>query len=80
MHGSKLALAAAFAFALSTPALAEITIEEVIAIARDNGMETFREVERDDGRWEVEGRDADGRELEIYIHAETGEVLGVERD
>jgi hypothetical protein len=53
------------------PAAAQnrIEIEDAIRIARENGIVAFREVERDDGRWEVEGRDAEGRKLELDIDA-----------
>ncbi len=74
------AVAAALAVLVATPALAQITIEEVIAIARDHGMEQFKDVELDDGKWEVDGHDADGRELEIDIDAMSGEVLNIDHD
>lgn len=73
-------MAGAIMLAFATPAVADITAEEAIAIAREHGMETVEEVDRDDGKWEVEGRDADGRELEIDIDIATGEVLKIERD
>lgn len=70
--------------ALTTSAAAtaatELTIEEIIAISRDNGIESFREVERDDAHWEVEGRDVDGRQIELDIDARTGEILEIDRD
>ncbi len=74
------ALAAALGLAFTAPALADIPVEEAIAIARDNGMATVDEVDRDDGKWEIEGRDANGRELEIDISIATGEVLKIEHD
>jgi uncharacterized membrane protein YkoI len=66
----------------ATPALAQtISIEEAIAIAREAGVVTVEEVDLDDGReWEVEGRDAQGREIEVDIDARTGAVIKVERD
>ena len=44
------------------------------------GMVRVVEVERDDGRIEVEGYDATGRELDIYMDATGQRVLRVERD
>jgi uncharacterized membrane protein YkoI len=38
------------------------------------------EVDRDDGKWEVEGKDASGREIEVDIDARSGKVVKVERD
>lgn len=57
-----------------------VTVEEAIRIARGAGVASVEEVECDDGRWEVEGRDARGREIEVDIDARTGRVIKVERD
>ena len=48
-------------------------------IARENGMARIGEIERDDGGWEIEGRDRNGRELEIELGRD-GQVLSLERD
>lgn len=70
---TRLLLAVAVAFGLILPAAAQqrgITIEEVIRIARQEGMVEIVEIDReDDGGWEVEGRDANGRKLELEIDA-----------
>ena len=72
---------------LSTPALAQdagcggpVSAAEAIRIATDAGVALVREVECDDGEWEVEGRDAYGRKIEVEIHATTGRVINIERD
>ncbi len=65
---------------LAGPALAEISAEDAIRIAQENGVASVTEVDRDDGKWEVEGRDADGREIEVDVDATSGAVLKVERD
>lgn len=44
------------------------------------GYRDFREVELDDGKYEVEGRDAEGREVEIDVDARSGAILKVEHD
>lgn len=54
--------------------------EQAIEIARGVGVALIKELECDDGRWEVEGRDARGREIEVEIDPRTGRVLKVERD
>jgi len=83
-----LALGLAFG-PMSAPVLAQqpsaaskgtISVEDARRIASENGMKTFKELEIDDGHWEVEGRDANGRELEIRIDGRTGAVLKIKHD
>jgi len=79
---------AALAACLGGPALADradrcrgpVTAERAIQIAREAGVATVREVECDDGVWEVDGRDAAGREIEVEIDPQSGRVLKVDRD
>lgn len=47
---------------------------------RQAGMVRVLEVERDDGRIEVEGFDAKGREIEIQMDAAGQRILRIERD
>jgi uncharacterized membrane protein YkoI len=72
---------------LAGPALADdglcrtgITAEEAIRIARDAGVARVQEVDCDDNRWEVEGRDAQGRKIEVEVHARDGRVIEVDRE
>ena len=44
------------------------------------GIVRVKEVERDDGRIEVEGVDRNGRELKVYMDARGQRVLNVRRD
>lgn len=80
-------LALAVAVALPGPAMAQtattpaiLTLDEARAIATRSGMVQIEEIslDDDDGTWEIEGRDAAGREVELEIDARTGAV--VERD
>lgn len=71
--------ATAVAF-FATPALAEIGMDDARRIAGEHGVVTFEEVERDDNKWEVEGRDAAGREIELDIDRRTGAVVKREVD
>lgn len=73
---------------LPLPALADddrqirapaISVEQAIRIARGYGMVIVTEVEREDGGWEIEGKDHRGRKLEVKINAK-GQVTSVERD
>ncbi|WP_161988448.1 PepSY domain-containing protein [Elioraea sp. Yellowstone] len=59
---------------------AEVRAERAIAIAREAGVALVEDLECDDGRWDIEGRSANGREIEIRIDPRTGRVLRVERD
>ncbi len=52
---------------------------EAVAIARANGVVRIHDVEREDGGWEVEGRDRRGRDIEIEID-NRGRVTEIERD
>lgn len=50
------------------------TAEQAIEIAKQHGIVTVDEVDRDDNEWEVEGRDAQGREIEVEIDIRTGQA------
>ncbi|MFG6159431.1 PepSY domain-containing protein [Halomonas sp. 1390] len=59
--------------------MSEAEVREAMVLAMDEGLAEFEEVEVDrDGRIEIEGRDADGRELEVKSRG--GELLEVEQD
>lgn len=57
-----------------------ISRAEAIRIARDHGLQRVKEIELDDGKWEIEGRTRHGREIEIDISAHSGRVLELEID
>jgi uncharacterized membrane protein YkoI len=82
-----LGLAAGLAFfSLPVPAettgsgAATISIEEARRIAAQNGISAIREIELDDGHWEIEGTDRAGNKLEMEIDARSGKVVKMERD
>ncbi len=81
---SALATLGLTALILGPPALAQnrgfITAEQAIEIAKQQGLVTVEEVERDDGKWEVEGKDVSGREIEVDIDARSGQIVKIERD
>jgi uncharacterized membrane protein YkoI len=63
------------------PALAgPVSIDDVRAMAFDKGIVKIEEVELDDGMWEVEGYDANGREIEMKVDAASGNIVKLERD
>jgi uncharacterized membrane protein YkoI len=46
-----------------------------------NGVVSVREVDLEkNDEWKVEGRDAEGREIEVELSAHDGKVRKVERD
>lgn len=52
-----------------------------IEIAKAQGLVTLREINlEDNGEWELEGRDAAGREIEVDISARDGVVMKLDRD
>lgn len=57
-----------------------ISRAQAVAIARSVGVVRVEEVECDDDEWEVEGRDASGREIEVEISARTGRIREIDRD
>ncbi len=65
------------AYARQAPA---ISIEQATKIARDAGLVMIREIELDDGKWEIEGRTQAGERRELHIDATSGKTLRNERD
>lgn len=74
-----IALAAPFALAQGTTSDL-LSREQVIEIATKQGMVHVKEIELDDGEWEIEGCSADRRELEIDLHSRTGDILKYDLD
>jgi uncharacterized membrane protein YkoI len=84
----------AAALALPLPALAQapatntpagagapaISMDEARRIANENGMVRIEEISLADGKWEIEGRDSTGAEIEIDLRASDGTVIKMERD
>jgi uncharacterized membrane protein YkoI len=56
-----------------------LTIEDVRAMAFDKGIATIKEIELDDGIWEVEGRDESGHKIEMKVDARSGEIVKLRR-
>lgn len=74
------------ALALATPAAAQsiipaVPMEEAQQIAADAGVVTIESTEmNDDGRWEIDGRDSAGREMDVDIDATTGRIVNLDVD
>ena len=51
------------------------------SIAKANGVVELREIDLEDNEeWKVEGRDAQGREIEVELSARDGKVREIERN
>lgn len=62
------------------PGAPAISMDEARRIATDNGVVRIEEISLDDGKWEIEGRDSTGAEIEIDLRASDGTVIKIERD
>ncbi|WP_158639220.1 PepSY domain-containing protein [Elioraea rosea] len=86
LAGSAILIAAVLLF-ISSPARADddcrgmpVTRAQAIAIAQTVGLVRVEEVDCDDDEWEVEGRSASGREMEVEIDARSGQIKEIEYD
>ena len=52
-----------------------LSMEQILAKVKEQGFTEIYEVERERGVYEVKTRDAEGRLMELYLDAKTGEVL-----
>jgi len=51
-----------------------LSMERVIAKLKEQGYSDISEIERENDRYCVDARDADGKEVELYVDAKTGEI------
>ncbi|WP_454633397.1 PepSY domain-containing protein [Bradyrhizobium cenepequi] len=56
-----------------------ISMQRALAIATDLGLVTVSDTEFAGDEWQVEGRDIEGRYMEVDVDARTGAVLNVDR-
>jgi uncharacterized membrane protein YkoI len=74
-------LAFSFAFALPAAAAAPyVSVDDVRNMALDRGVTKIKEIELDDGVWELEGWDATGHEIEMKVDARSGAIIKMKRD
>ncbi|WP_315836883.1 PepSY domain-containing protein [Bradyrhizobium prioriisuperbiae] len=69
---------------LPTPAAADssgsiISMQQAIYVANRIGVIGVNEIQFDDGRWHIEGRDPAGRTINVNVDGRTGEILNVDR-
>jgi|ADGO01.1.fsa_nt_gi hypothetical protein len=58
-----------------TQSAQELDIKEIIAKLESAGYTKIRDIERDDGLWEVEATNSAGRRVELHIDPVSGKVL-----
>jgi Peptidase propeptide and YPEB domain len=73
-----LPLVVAQAEAPDQSATAARSLGEVVNALEAQGYTDFREIERDDGRYEVEARNSEGKMVEVYVDTVTLKVVGDE--
>ncbi|MGX9962802.1 PepSY domain-containing protein [Roseomonas sp. F4] len=82
--GAMLVIPPALAQAPAQPAAGrcagQVDINRAIEVARGAGVVRIDKAECDDGLWEVEGRDAQDRKIEVDVDPRDGRVVKVERD
>ena len=52
-----------------------LSAKEIITALEGQGYTDFREIEREGSSYEVKARNRDGRFVEVYVSAETGQVV-----
>ena len=62
------------------PAPNDISMDQAREIATKEGYSNILSIEFDDGQWEIDALDSNGREIDIDIDAATGKVVGVRND
>jgi len=56
-----------------------VTLQQALAVAQDIGVVTVQNTHFDGDQWEIEGRDINGKWIEVDVDARTGEVRDVDR-
>ena len=57
-----------------------LSIEDAIARVKAKGYTDVEAVERDRGGYEIEARDSNGAEAEVFVDAETGDIRSARDD
>lgn len=58
-----------------TTAKGQFSMEQIIEKAKKHGYSDISEIEREDDRFCVEARDQDGKRVEVFFDAKTGEIV-----
>lgn len=73
------ALADSYGRCGSVPNEQWMKVDQVAAKVAERGY-TVRSIEPDDGCWEVDVRDNDGRRLDLHVHPVTAEIVSTDYD
>ena len=74
-----LLLAASLLLALPAAARPRVTIDDVRNIAFSRGIVVIKDVDLDDGVWEVVGFDSYGAKIKIWVDAWSGAIVKMKR-
>jgi hypothetical protein len=72
-------LAASLLFALPAEARPRVSVNEARDIGFHYGIVTIKDIDLDDGVWEVVGFDAYGAKIKIWIDAWSGAIVKIKR-
>ena len=75
-----LAVQPASAQPASGPCAGQVDISRAIEIARGAGVVRAEQADCDDGAWQVEGRDDQGRKIKVDVDPRDGRVIRTRRD
>ena len=62
--------------AVSAPAAPQLTVRDIYDRVAAAGYRDIREIEWDDGRYEVKASNAQGQRVKLYVNAATGAIEG----
>ena len=72
-------LVASLLFALPAAAQPRVTIDDVRNIAFSRGIVVIKDVDLDDGVWEVVGFDPTGAKIKMKVDAWSGDIIKLKR-
>jgi uncharacterized membrane protein YkoI len=61
------------------PTANDISMDKARDAVEDAGYTSIRAVEFDDGQWQVDAKDKDGRDVDVTVDASTGKIIKVDR-
>jgi hypothetical protein len=71
--------AASLLFAVPASARPPVSIDEVRGMAFARGIVTIKDVDLDDGVWEVVGFDSYGAKIKMWVDAYSGAIIKMKR-
>lgn len=62
-------------FSDETPPANAKPLSSIIKAVEDRGLKTITEIEFEDGKWEIEVHQANGKETEIHVDPVSGQIV-----